>query len=112
MKVIENELICNSNSPDGWFGNKSSNIGFANTIIPTVLGIPISTEISIENLIFLLASSKSLLAFAEDTTGISVLVKAELNDSGNDTNVSIFPLKIPYSNFASVVNMPLVCFVF
>ena len=54
-----------------------------------MLGIPINTEISIENLILLLAPEKSLLAFADDTTGISVLVKAELNDNGNETKVSI-----------------------
>ena len=86
----------NSASPLLAFGNNISNIGFAKVNIPIVHGTPIKIVINKEKEILFLMLCMSPLAFPAEIAGTKAVAKAILKDKGSITNVSIFPLKIPY----------------
>lgn len=101
VKIIANELICSKRVPEDCAGNNSFNIGSANIYIPTVQGSPINIVTKIEKLTLLLAVVISFLALAYERAGTSAVANAMLKDSGNDVNVSTFPLNIPYCILAA-----------
>ena len=59
-------------------------------------GSPIKIVINIENDILFLHVLISPMAFADEIVGTKAVENAILNDIGSVTNVSTFPLKIPY----------------
>ena len=73
----------------------------ANIIIPTIQGRPINIVTNNENDTLLFAVCISPFVFAEAIAGTSAVANAILKDSGSETNVSTFPLKIPYCFKAS-----------
>lgn len=100
VKMIVNELICSTISPELALGNSKFKIGPANKHIPTVQGSPINIEVISENVVFSVIVFLSLLAFAADIAGTKAVENATLIDNGKLVNISTFPPNIPYCEMA------------